>query len=73
MAVTNRLNMVFNDNGGDKLRIGLNHADENVQDATVKALMGGIITNNVIFESVPVSIVSAELVTTTKTELDVTE
>lgn len=71
MATTTRLNMKFLDAGGDKMNINLNHADEDVQDATVKTLMDGIITNKVIFENVPTSKVSADLITTTTTPLDI--
>lgn len=71
MATTNKINMKFKDAGGDNMSIGLNHANEDVTDASVKTLMDGIITNKLAFERVPSTKVSAELVTTTTTPFDI--
>lgn len=71
MAETNRLAMKFKDAGDDVMIMSLANANPDVTDAQTKALMDGIITNKLMFERVPTTKVSAELITTTTTPLDI--
>lgn len=74
MATVNKLNMYFKDAGDEKFSISLNkYVDSQVEDATVKALCDGIVTNKTVFRRAPQSVISAELVTTSTTQLDVTD
>lgn len=69
--ITNRWALVFEDAAGKSMTVGISQADDETEDAQVKAMMAAFITNGQIFASVPTVKVSATLVTTTSTSYDV--
>lgn len=72
MATKTRLNIVFKDAGDENWTFSLsNYVDEDATDTEIKALANGIVTNKTAFEKGPKSVVSAEMVTTTSTPIDV--
>ena len=68
MATTMTLRTKFKDAGGDNMTINFPYADEDTEDADVKALMNGIITNKALWEKV-----SAEMISTTTVEFDISD
>lgn len=67
MADSNKLVLVFNGSTGKETTITFNYADPEVEAADVRALVTGILANGSIFDTVPLSAVSAKLVQTTET------
>ena len=72
MAESRKLQMTFlNSNGASKNFSFSNIKDrESLVDANVKALMEGMIGNGDIYETPPAAIVSAKIVETTETAVD---
>lgn len=67
-----RLTTEFKDENGNDMSMSFNYAKEDVADATVKALMDGMIENGDIFsKNVPYEKVRAYLTKTERKELDV--
>ena len=71
MTETSKLKLVFADATGNDLSFTLQHANKSVSGAEVKALMNGMISNGTIYETAPVAITSATMITTTETEINV--
>ncbi len=73
MVTTSKLNLEFRDANGNAVKFSYNYAKSDISSSAVKSLMQGMITNGDAFTNVPASIYSADIVTTTTTELDVEE
>ena len=73
MATTMTLRTKFKDAGGDNMTINFPYADEDTEDADVKALMNGIITNKALWQKQPTEKVSAEMISTTTVEFDISD
>ena len=65
-----KLVMEFTGSTGKTVKNSYNYVDEEVEGATVKSVMQGIIANGDIFENVPIAIKSAAVVTTDTTLID---
>jgi len=70
--MSSRLVLEFTTSSGDK-SFSFNYADPQVTSADVKALAQAMITNGDIYETVPLTIKSAKIVTTTTTMYDLSE
>ena len=70
MATSARLSLNFTKSSGELMNITYSNVKQNVSSANVKALMQGIIANGDIFSNRPVAIISAEIITTDKTVVD---
>ena len=70
MATTVKITTVFACGDGKNHNFNYNYADPELRTADARTLVQAIITNGSIFDPVPVSLVSASLVTTTKNEFD---
>ncbi|MBQ7150921.1 MAG: DUF2922 domain-containing protein [Synergistaceae bacterium] len=66
MATTNKLVLAFEGSNGKEVSFTYSYADPEVESATVKALVNGIIANGEIFDNPPVKAKSAKIVTTTE-------
>lgn len=55
---------------GSEITMNYNYVDPEVEAASVKALMEGIIANGSIFANVPTAMTSAKVVTTEETLID---
>ena len=55
---------------GKEVTMSFNYARQDVSNATIKALMQGIVANGSIFENTPAAIDSAQIVTTETTDVD---
>lgn len=73
MASETKLVLVFEDSEEKKVRHSFNYVKDDLTAAAAKALMNGMITNGSVYVKVPETIVSASLVTTTETALDVSD
>ena len=73
MAVTtvNTLRMKFKDSNDESVIFSYSPAKANPTPANVRSLMQGIITNNAIFQETPATMVSAEIVAKTTTDIDI--
>lgn len=65
-----KLVLNFLKSNGDKISYTYQNAKNNVTAANVKSLMEGMVTNGDIYEKVPAAILSAKLVTTEETVID---
>lgn len=70
MAVGTKLVTTFLNEEGSNVSYSYNYANSAADVEDVKALMAGMIANNVIFENAPVKAKSAKTVTTTEYEYD---
>lgn len=70
MAEGTKLQLVFQTNESKNTTMTFNYGKPTATTADVKALMTAITTNGTIFETVPVTPVSAKLITTTETVYD---
>lgn len=72
MATTtiNTLRMKFKDSNDTAIWFSYARVKANPTSAQVKALMQGIITNNAIFQKTPSTMVAAEIVAKTTTDID---
>ena len=74
MAVTEtsrKLVCTFTDAEGSDINISFKYASEEIEDADVKALITGIVTNGSIYEKTPVSAKSAKVVITSEDDIDI--
>lgn len=69
---TSRLVCKFESNEGDTLTKSFSHAKADVTGAQAKALMTSLIQyGDVVFNKTPATAISAQVVTTTTTDLDI--
>ena len=73
MAAGTTLAITFLDAQGAERKFTFKHANPSAAAARVKSAAAAIITNGSIFKYVPVSAKSAKLITTTETDLDISE
>lgn len=71
MATNTKLVLTFRDEDGEKLNKSFNYIDPEIEAASVKALMQGMIANGTIFDRQPASMSSAKLVETTETQINI--
>lgn len=69
-GTTNRLTLKFKDSAGKTITNSYSPAKPTATAAQVKAAMAAMVARGNIFTSVPAAMHSAELVTTTTTEYD---
>lgn len=65
-----KLVLTFTLASGEESKLTFNHADKNVENTDVKALMTAIVANGSIYKSVPVAPKAAKVVVTTETDID---
>ena len=70
MAAGTKLVLGFENSTGNAVSMTYNYAKPSAGLVNIKALMNGIIANNVIFANPPVTAVSAKEVTTTENIYD---
>lgn len=70
MADSTKLVMTFTGTNGKNLQLSYKYANEEVQNATVNALMNGIIENGAIFATVPAAKKAAKVVITSESEVE---
>ncbi|MBQ4418540.1 MAG: DUF2922 family protein [Synergistaceae bacterium] len=71
-VTSSRLVCKFKDLAGNAVNKSFNHANASATAANVKALMNAIITNgDDVFNDVPTQKVSAQMITTTTTDIDI--
>lgn len=70
MAEGTKLVLTFETNEGKSMTMSINYAKPSAEASAVRALMQAIITNNDIFENVPVTMKSAKTVTTSENVYD---
>lgn len=58
---------------GKSVQFSYNYADPEVTEASVKALVNGLIANGSIFENPPLTATNAKIVTTTETDYDLSD
>ena len=73
MAAGTKLVLGFENSTGNSVSMTYNYAKPSAGLANIKALMAGIIANNVIFANSPVTAVSAKEVTTSENIYDLSE
>lgn len=67
---TTKLQFQFSTSDGSKFNQSYNYVNPSVSTPAVRALASGIVANGSIFKKVPLSALSAKLVTTTETVID---
>ena len=70
MAVSTKLSLNFYKADDKTMNLSYKYARQDPSNANIKALMEGIVTNGTIFKKVPVSLKSAQIITTETTEVD---
>ncbi len=70
MANSTKLKMTFESATGATINQSYNYIDPEVEQASVKALMEGIIANGSIFANVPAAMKTAKIVVTDETLID---
>ena len=73
MAAGTKLVLGFENSTGNSVSMTYNYAKPSAGLANIKALMAGIIANNIIFANSPVTAVSAKEVTTSENIYDLSE
>ena len=73
MASGTKLVMSFNDGEGITRKFTYNYIKPGLTTTNLKNLMNGMITNGSVFKYPPATKKSAKLVTTTETEIDVSD
>ncbi|MBQ7592726.1 MAG: DUF2922 domain-containing protein [Synergistaceae bacterium] len=73
MAVINKLSLTFGTSTGTNTTLSFKYAKSNITATQVKALMNGIIANNVLWSSVPTVAKGAKLIQTEETAIDISE
>ena len=71
MASVKKLSLYFTDSEGDNINQVYHYADSEVESASVKALMQGIIANGAIFNKVPAAMKSAKIITVNETPINI--
>ncbi len=70
MANSTKLALSFESSTGATINHSYNYVDPEVESASVKALMEGIIANGAIFANVPAAMKSAKIVVVEETLID---
>ncbi len=70
MANSTKLALSFENSSGSTVNHNYHYIDPEVESASVKALMQGIIANGAIFDNVPVAMKSAKIVKVEETLID---
>lgn len=73
METTTRLRLKFKDQNDDDRVIAISDVSDEANATDVKALADGLIANNAIFEKKPTEKVSAELITTETSEINIAD
>ena len=73
MATGRKLELTFVNSEGKNMTLSYGYISSELEDADVKSLMTGIISNGSIFANTPVTAKSAKVVTTTEEDVDISD
>ena len=70
MQESTKLQFNFAKENGNSMSLSINNARQDASNANIKALGEAIVANGAIYENVPVSLRSAQIITTTTSDVD---